>query len=340
VEVVTVQQRDVPIYSDWVATLDGYVNARIQSHVTGYLLTQNFREGSFVHRNEVLFELDARPFRATLAQANAELGERIADEARTARDVERDRPLAEAKALPKAQLDNDIELHRAAVAAVSAARANVQQAELDVGFTKVRSLIDGVVGITEVQVGNLVTPSSVLTSVSQVQPIKAWFSVSEQEYLDTSDRLQGVMRGDAKSRAPLAFELALTDGTKYPHTGSFLFANRQVDSLTGSIRIATSFPNPSRLLRPGQFGRIRAATRVLHDALLVPPRAVTELQGTYQVMVLGPDSTVRIQTVTTGPRVDSLWVIERGLKAGQLVVVEGTQKAHAGSKVVPKTYRR
>jgi membrane fusion protein (multidrug efflux system) len=338
VEVARVLQRDVPIYSEWVATLDGYVNARIQAHVTGYLLSQRFKEGSFVHRNEILFELDARPFRAVLAQANAELGERLADEARTARDVARDLPLAEAKAIPKNQLDNDVELHRAAVAAVSAARANAQQAELDVGFTHVRSLIDGIVGITEVQVGNLVTPSSVLTSVSQVEPIKAWFSISEQEYLDAADRLQGVVRAGGPS-TPLPFELSLADGSKYPRTGSFLFANRQVDSLTGTLRIATSFANPGRKLRPGQFGRIRAATKLQRNALLVPARAVTELQGTYQVMVVAADSTVRIQTVVTGPRVDSLWVIERGLQPGQVVIVEGTQKVHAGAKVVAKTYR-
>jgi len=345
VEVVRVQQRDVPIYREWVATLDGYRNAQIRSSVEGYLIAQRIREGSFVHKGEVLFDIDPRPFQAALEQANGDVAARIADERRTARDVERDRPLAEARAIPRSQLDNDVQLHKAAEAAVETARGAVRQAELNLGFTHVRSLIDGLVGIAEVQTGNLVSPTSVLTTVSQVQPIKAWFAISEQEYLEAAGRLHGEMvespdgGGDGDNRG-LAFELTLTDGSQYPHTGSFLFANRQLDSLTGTLRIATSFPNPARLLRPGQFARIRAATTVQRHALLVPQRAVTELQGTYQVMLLKPDSTVAIQPVTVGPRVDSLWVITRGLQPNDLVVVEGTQKAHTGTKVAPKPYAR
>jgi RND family efflux transporter MFP subunit len=341
VEVVHVQQRDVPIYREWVATLDGYRNAQIRSSVDGYLIAQRIREGSFVRKGEVLFEIDPRPFQAAVDQANGDLAARMADERRTARDVARDRPLAEARAIPQNQLDNDVQLHRAAEAAVEAARGAVRQAELNLGFTHVRSLIDGLVGITEVQIGNLVSPTSVLTTVSQVQPIKAWFAISEQEYLDVADRLDGAtVTNDGDGDHALAFELTLTDGSRYPHTGSFLFANRQLDSLTGTLRIATSFPNPTRLLRPGQFARIRAATTIQRNALLVPQRAVTELQGTYQVMVLKPDSTVTVQPVTVGPRVDSLWVITRGLRPNELVVVEGTQKAHTGAKVAPKPYVR
>jgi membrane fusion protein (multidrug efflux system) len=344
VEVVRVQQRDVPVYREWVATLDGYRNAQIRSSVDGYLIAQRMREGSFVRKGEVLFEIDPRPFQAALDQANGDLTARFADERRTARDVERDRPLAEARAIPRSQLDNDVQLHRAAEAAVETARGAVRQAELNLGFTHVRSLIDGLVGITEVQIGNLVSPTSVLTTVSQIQPIKAWFAISEQEYLEVADRLHGEMvesaEGTDGDNRALAFELTLTDGSQYPHAGSFLFANRQLDSLTGTLRIATSFPNPTGLLRPGQFARIRAATTIQRNALLVPQRAVTELQGTYQVMVLEPDSTVAVQPVTLGPRIDSLWVISRGLRPNQLVVVEGTQKAHAGNKVVPKPYGR
>jgi RND family efflux transporter MFP subunit len=340
VEVARVLQQDVPVYRDWVAILDGYVNAQIRSSVDGYLVAQNAREGSVVRKNEVLFEIDPRPFRAALDQANGELAARIADANRTARDVERDRPLAEERAIPRNQLENDVQIHRAAVAAVDAARATVRQAELNLGFTHVRSLIDGIVGITEVQIGNLVSPTSVLTTVSQVQPIKAWFAISEQEYLDVADRLHGPALDGGGGNEDVAFELILTNGSTYPHHGSFLFANRQVDSLTGTIRIATSFPNPDHLLRPGQFGRVRAATRIQRNALLVPARAVSELQGTYQVMVLKPDSTVVVQPVTLGPRVDSLWVVERGLHAGQLVVAEGTQKVHAGVKVAAKPYAR
>jgi membrane fusion protein (multidrug efflux system) len=336
---VQVLERDVPIHSEWTATLDGDLNAQIRAQVTGYLLSQNAREGSLVRRDEVLFELDPRPFRAALDQANAELGERIADEARAKRDVERDKPLAEARAIPRAQLETDIQVHRAAVAAVEAARANVQAATLNLGFTKVRSLINGIVGITEVQIGNLVTPTSVLTTVSRIDPIKAWFAVSEQEYLDTTNRIHEAALASATSDAPrLGFYITLTDGSQYPHKGSFLFANRQIDSLTGTIRLAASFPNPQFLLRPGQFARLGAVTRVEHGALLVPQRAVGELQGRYQVMVLKADSTVVAQPVDVGVRVDSLWVIERGLKRGQFVIVEGSQKVQPGIKVTARPY--
>lgn len=332
-------QRDVPIYREWVATLDGYVNAQIQPRVSGYLLAQNFREGSRVRRNEILFEIDPRPFRAALDQANATLAQRVADERRTARDVERDRPLAQARAIPQSQLDNDVENHRAAVAAAEAARAAVTQAELDLGFTHVRSLIDGIVGITDVQIGNLVSPASVLTTVSQVQPIKAFFAISEQDYLDAKDRLNSATLALApRSEDRIAFELTLADGSKYPHAGSFLFADRQIDTLTGTIRIATSFPNPDFALRPGQFGRIRAATQIRRGALLVPQRAVTELQGKYQIAVLASDSTVSVHTVAVGPRVDSLWVIDQGLQPGQLVVVEGTQTVRDGVRVAARPY--
>lgn len=340
VEVVRVEQRDVPIYRNWVATLDGYVNAQIRSSVDGYLVAQRVREGSLVRKNEVLFEIDPRPFRAALDLANGNLAEQIANAGRAAQDVARDRPLAEARAIPRSQLETDIQLQHAADAAVQAARATVHQAELNLGFTHVRSLIDGIVGVSEVQIGSLVSPASVLTTVSQIEPIKAWFAISEQEYLDVADRLHGAtVAPDGRHHRDVSFELTLADGSRYPHPGVFLFANRQIDSLTGTIRIATAFPNPTHLLRPGQFSRIRAATQVRRNALLVPQRAVTELQGTYQVMVLTPDSTISVQTVVVGARVDSLWVIERGLRPEQLVVVEGTQSVHAGTKVSAKPYK-
>jgi RND family efflux transporter MFP subunit len=340
VEVTAVQQQDVPIYREWVATLDGYVNAQIQPQVTGYLLRQDFREGSFVQKGEILFEIDPRPFQATLDQARAQLAQAEANESKAARDVERDRPLAEARAIPRSQLDNDIEAHRAAVAAVEAAQAQVRMAELNLGFTKVLSLIDGIVGITQVQIGNLVTPTSVLTTVSQIQPIRVFFSISEQEYLGAAERLTAAAEGRLPpSRARLPFHLILSDGTTYPHPGSFLIADRQVDPKTGTIRIATVFPNPDRVLRPGQFGRIRAAPEVRHGALLVPQRAVSELQGTYQVAVVGDDGKVSIRAVTVGPRVDSLWVIDTGLHAGERVVVEGTQKVRDGMTVVAQPFQ-
>jgi len=336
---VQVLQRDVPIQSEWTATLDGFVNAQIRAQVTGYLLSQRAREGSFVHKDEVLFELDPRPFRAALEQANAELGERIADEARAKRDVERDEPLVEARAIPRAQLETDIQVFRSAASAVEAARANAQSASLNLGFTNVRALIDGIVGITEVQVGNLVTPASVLTTVSLIDPIKASFSVSEQEYLDTASRIHDAAVASTRSDPPhIGFYITLADGSQYPHKGSFLFANRQIDSLTGTMRLIASFPNPRFLLRPGQFARLGAVTRIAHGALLVPQRAVSELQGMYRVMVLKPDSTIAVQRVDVGVRVDSLWVITSGLKPGQVVVVEGTQKVRPGIKVTARPW--
>lgn len=339
VEVARVQRRDVPIHADWTATLDGYQNAQIRAQVTGYLLSQLTREGSIVHRGDVLFELDPRPFRAALDQANAELGERIADQARAKRDVDRDEPLVAAKAVPRAQLETEQEVYRGAIAAVEAARANVDAASLNLGFTKVRSLLDGIVGITEVQIGNLVTPTSVLTTVSQVDPIKVWFAVSEQEYLDTSSSIHAAAVRSVTHRTPdLGFTLTLVDGSQYPHRGSFLFANRQIDSLTGTIRLAAAFPNPTARLRPGQFARIDAVTRIERGALVVPQRAVNEVQGTYQILVLKSDSTVTVQPVDVGARVDSLWVIERGLEPNDVIVVEGGQNLHPGTKVHSRPY--
>jgi membrane fusion protein (multidrug efflux system) len=236
-------------------------------------------------------------------------------------------------------METDIQVHRAAVAAVEAARANVETATLNLGFTKVRSLIDGIVGITEVQIGNLVTPASVLTTVSRIDPIKAWFAVSEREYLDTASHIHDAALASATSgRSRLGFYITLADGSQYPHKGSFLFANRQIDSLTGTIRLAASFPNPELLLRPGQFARLGAVTRIEHGALVVPQRAVNELQGRYQVMVLHSDSTVAVQPVDVGVRMDSLWVIEHGLRPGQFVVVEGSQKVRPGMKVAARPY--
>lgn len=332
--------RDVPIYGEWVATLDGSVNAQIQPRVEGYVISQNVRDGSYVRKGEVLFEIDPRPLRAALEQARGQLGESIANEARTARDVERDRPLAEARAIPKSQLETDIELHRSAVAGVQAARANVRQAELNLGFTKVRSLIDGIVGVAQIQVGSLVSPTSILTTVSQIEPIRAWFAISEQEYLDPSNRLHDAVLASAADRpTAIQFELTLATDSTYSHTGRFLFANRQVDSLMGTMRIAAAFPNPRRLLRPGQFARVRTAIRIERNAVLVPQRAVSELQGTYQLRVLTPDSTVAVQPVEVGPRVDSLWLIQRGLRADQLVIVEGAQKVRPGMKVTARPYQ-
>lgn len=332
VEVVTVVQKDVPVFSEWVATLDGYVNAQIQPQVTGYLIRQTYKEGSFVHKGQILFHIDPRPFQAVLEQANAQLAQAQAQLAKTAMDVDRDTPLAKERAIAQSQLDNDIQASRAAKAAVKAAEAQVEQARLNLEFTEVKSLVDGVAGIAQVQIGNLVNPTTVLTSVSQINPIKAYFSISEQEYIHFADRINADAQKQIPSNGP-PFELILADGSVYPHKGTGLLANRQVDVSTGSIQIVCSFPNPQNFLRPGQFGRLRAAPEVRRGALLVPQKAVSELQGTYQLAVVGPDNKVTIRAVKVGDHVGPMWIVEGGVKPGEQVVVEGLQKVQNGAAV-------
>ena len=335
VEVVDVVQKDVPIYGEWVATLEGYVNAQIQPQVTGYLLKQNYKDGSFVQKRAVLFEIDPSPFQAVLDQAKAQLAQAEAQLGKTHLDVERDTPLAKEQAIAQSQLDNDIQANLAAKATVEAAKAAVEQAQLNLEFTDVRSLVDGIAGIAAGQVGNLVGPNTLLTTVSQVDPIKAYFTVSEQEYLNYVRRHPTEAQRQAEEKR-LDLELILADGTKYPRGGKFYVADRQVDVKTGAIRLAGLFPNPGNILRPGQFGRIRTASDVRAGALLVPQRAVSELQGSYQVAVVGSDNKVSIRPVTVGERVGTMWIIDQGLKPGERVVVEGVQKVREGALVNPK----
>jgi RND family efflux transporter MFP subunit len=332
VEVTSVVQKDVPIFSEWVATLDGYVNAQIQPQVTGYLVRQTYKEGSFVRKGQILFQIDPRPFQALLDQANAQLAQAQAQLGKTEMDVGRDTPLARERAIAQSQLDNDIQANRAAKAGVKAAEAQVEQAKLNLEFTDVKSLVDGITGIAQVQIGNLVNPTTVLTSVSQVNPIKAVFSISEQEYLHYAERINAQTQKAVPSGAP-PFDLILADGSIYPHKGTALLANRQVDATTGSIQLVCSFPNPQNILRPGQFGRLRAAPELRRGALLVPQKAVNELQGSYQVAVVGSDNKVSIRPVRVGDRVGPMWIIESGVKPGELVIVEGLQKVQGGSTV-------
>ena len=332
VQVATVIQKDVPIYSEWVATLDGYVNAQIQPQVTGYVIRQMYKEGSFVRKGRILFQIDPRPFQALLDQANAQLAQAQAQLGKTQMDVHRDTPLAEARAIARSQLDNDVQANRAAQASVKAAEAQVDQAKLNLEFTDVKSPIDGISGIAQVQIGNLVNPTTVLTSVSQINPIKAYFSISEQEYIHFADRINAETQKEIPTNSP-PFELILADGSFYPHKGTGLLTNRQVDVTTGSIQIVCSFPNPQNFLRPGQFGRLRAAPEVRRAALLVPQKAVSELQGSYQLVVVGADNKVSIRAVTVGDRVGPLWIVLGGVKAGELVVVEGLQKVQNGATV-------
>ncbi|HEY2971629.1 MAG TPA: efflux RND transporter periplasmic adaptor subunit [Pyrinomonadaceae bacterium] len=405
VEVVQVDQQDVPIYSEWIGTTDGMVNADIKAQVTGYLLRQNYKEGSLVKKGELLFEIDPRPFQAALEQANgqvaqfqgqleqaisqvtqaeaqvaqangqlsqarAQVSQAQANQVKTQLDVNKYAPLAEQKAVTQQDYDNAAQTNVAAKAKVEAdqagveaaraqlrvanaqigtakaaiatakgqvenARAAVKTAALNLGFTRIISPIDGVAGIAQAQVGNLISASSPLTTVSTLDPIKVYFTLSEQEYLrftkrDLIDPQQGA------SVAQLELELILADGSTYPRKGSFLFADRQVDPKTGAIRMAGVFLNPGNILRPGQYGRVRAVTSWKEGALLVPQRAVSELQGSYQVAVVGVDNTVSLRPVKVGERVDAMWIIEDGLKPGERVVAEGTQKVKPGVLVDPK----
>jgi membrane fusion protein (multidrug efflux system) len=334
VEVTDVVQKDVPIYGEWIAILDGYVNAQIQPQVTGYLMKQNYVEGTVVRRGDVLIEIDPRPFEAAVAQAKGQMAEAQAQLGKTTLDVQRDTPLAAQSAIPKAQLDNDIQANESAKAVVDAAKAQVDQAQLNLGFTKVRSLVDGIAGLAKGQIGDLVGPTTQLTTVSQVNPIKAYVSISEQEYLRAAARINAVAQGRPEKFGSL--ELILSDGSIYPTKGWFVLADRQVDLKTGTIRVAGAFENPSLVLRPGQFGRVRVVTGVEKRALLVPQRSVVETQGAYSVVVVGPENKASIRPVKTGERVGEMWIITDGIKAGEQVIVEGIQKAREGAIVNPK----
>lgn len=354
VEVVTVTQKSVPIYGDWVATLDGYVNANIQPQVSGYLIKQNYREGSLVRKGDVLFEIDPRPFQAILdqakgqlAQANGQLAQAHAELELAKINVKRDTPLAQAHAVAQSQLDNDIQTQardeaqiQSGEAAIKAAEANVEQATLNLGFTYVRSLVDGIAGIAAIQIGNLVSPSTVLTTVSQVDPIKVYFSISEQEYLTLADKIKAPRSGGAVDllygKNPVPLQLTLANAKVYPHQGRILFADRQVNAQTGTIRIVSAFANPGNILRPGQFGRIRALTAFQENALLVPQRCITELQGRYQLAVVGPDNRVSVRDVQVGERYQDMWIVQSGVKAGDRVVSEGVSKVRDGAVVNPR----
>ncbi len=344
-------QANVPVYGNWVATLEGFVTANIQPQVSGYLIKQDFREGSYVSKGQILFEIDPRPFQAALdqtkgqfAQAQAQLGQAQAQLGLAKINVQRDTPLAQAHAIARSQLDNDIQTQKqdealieAGKAGITAAQAAVETAELNLGFTKVRSLIDGIVGITATQIGNLVSPATVLTTVSQVNPIKAYFSISEQEYLAVAGKIREGSTVDLlRSRNPVPLKLILANNQTYSREGRILFADRQVNTQTGSIQIVGEFPNPGNILRPGQFGRISAVTAINENALLVPQRAVTELQGRYEAAIVGPDNKVTVRPVQVGSQVGEMWIIQQGLKSGERVVSEGTSKVQAGEQVTPQ----
>jgi membrane fusion protein, multidrug efflux system len=346
VEVVKVTARDVPIYKEWVAILDGNINAVIKPQVSGYLIKQNYAEGQSVKKGQVLFEIDPRTFQAALNEARGALDKAKGDLARaeaafvTAKaELARIKPLAAKNAVSQRDLDDatgkDLTTRasvEASKAAVVAAAANVESAELNLSFTKITSPVDGIAGIAKTQLGNLVSPNSQqeLTTVSSLDPIKAYINVSEREYLGVRDSGLGVEN--------ISLELILTDGSVYPQKGKFALADRQIDPTTGTIKVGTLFPNPQNLLRPGGFGMVKAVMSVQKDAVLILQRAVIDIQGKYMVAVVGSDNKVEIRQVKVGPRIGSEWIISEGLKAGETVVVEGIQKARPGSTVTPKPF--
>ncbi|MFO7684825.1 MAG: efflux RND transporter periplasmic adaptor subunit [Desulfobacterales bacterium] len=337
VEVVEVIQKDVPIYSEWVASMDGLVNATILAQVQGYLIKQNYKEGDFIKKGTLLFEIDPRPFQATLDEARAALAKQRAVLQTAQANLNRILPLAAANAVSQRDKDNAVGQVQSAEAQVLAAQAQVRKAELDLGFTKIAAPIDGIAGAAKVQMGDLVgTPQArELTTVSTVNPIKVYVPISEREYLQVVEKSR---QGQKPSSEKTVFDLILADGSTWPEQGTFSFADRQVESQTGTIRVAILFPNPENLLRPGQFAKVRALRKTEKGAILVPQRAVGELQGSYQVAVVEADDTVRIRGVTVGERIGNLWVIREGLQPGDRVVAEGTQKVGNGVKVTPKPY--
>jgi RND family efflux transporter MFP subunit len=352
VEVVQVKKEDVPIYAEWIGTLDGLVNADVRAQVTGYLLKQGYQEGAFVNQGQLLFQIDPRPFQAALdqadgqlAQAQAALANAQAVQRRTELDVQRYTPLAEQQAASQQDLDNSVQNNLAAIATVATAKAQiktyeaaVETAKINLDFTRLVAPIDGIAGQAQLQVGALVTPGSgVVTSVSTVNPIKVYFTVGEPQYLAWRKRFP-TEASRLEADKELRLQLILADGSTYPDEGKFYFADRQVDQSTGAIRIAGLFPNPNNVLRPGGYAKVRAVIRTQPGALLVPQRAVSELQGGYQVAVVVADNKVDIRTVTVGDRVDNRWIIASGLNAGDRVVAEGVQRMRTGVHVNPKPF--
>lgn len=345
VEVMTVIQKDVPIYAEWIGTLDGYVNATIRAQVQGYLIRQTYTEGDFVRKGQALFEIDPRTFQATLDQAKSQVALSQARWRQSKANLDRVRPLAAESALSQKDLDDAIASEQSAQASLQSAQSELERARINLEFTKIISPIDGIAGLAKAQIGNLVGPGQTeeLTTVSQVDPIKVYVSLSELQYLKAME-LQDEAAANAsgqdsrKGRKSPELALILADGKVYPFSGSFVIADRQVDVKTGTIKIAASFPNPRNVLKPGQYGRVRAVTRVKKDALLVPQRAVMEIQGKYLVALVGPGSKAEFRPVRTAEQVDGFWIIEQGLKPGDTVIVEGIMKLKPGVPVVPKPF--
>jgi membrane fusion protein (multidrug efflux system) len=333
VEVATVMQQDVPIFHEWVGSMDGLVNAEIRAQVTGYLVTQGYQENMPVKKGDLLFEIDSRPFQAALDQSRGELAQAEARLGKADLDVKRFAPLVKDNAISQEEYDDAVQAQLEAKAAVVAAKAHVEQAQLNLGFTKITSPVDGIASFAKAQIGNLVGPASgELTTVSQVDPIKVYFNVTEQAYINFAKLYSGEGGRNERLRQ-LEIHLLLADGSTYPSPGKIFAADREIGSTTGALRIQSLFPNPDYNLRPGEFARVRLKFDVEHNALLVPQRAVSELQGSYQVDVVDAENKVHIQPVTIGARSGQFWIIKEGLHPGDRIVVEGLQKVREGSKV-------
>jgi RND family efflux transporter MFP subunit len=338
--VTDVVKADVPIVRQWVGTLNGSDNADIRARVTGYLQKRNYQEGSFVKEGDLLFEIDPRPFEAALAQAKSDLAQAQAIQAATQADFQRSQELFDKKVISVQEYENKRQLNQANVAKVGALEAAQDTAQLNLDFTKITAPFDGIAGVSQAQIGDLVGPSgstSTLTTESKIDPIRLYFPISEREYREHSDLLRDAMN-KPESERQATIEMLFADGTVYPQKGTFSFVNRQVDPTTGTILIAANFANPDRTLRPGQFAVARAAIENIPGALVVPERALVDLQGNYQLGVVGPDNKADIRAIKIGPRYNRQVVVTEGLKEGEKVIVEGMQKVRPGMVVNTKPY--
>jgi membrane fusion protein (multidrug efflux system) len=334
--VAEVVQQDVPITREWVGTLDGSANAQIRARVQGYLTKQDYKNGSVVKTNDVLFEIDPRPFEAALAQAKAQLAQAVAQRDKFESEFQKQKQLFAQKVTSQRDYDIAFQNSLANAANAEAAKANADQAEINLAFTKITAPIDGLAGIAKPGIGDLVGPGTDdLTTISTLDPIKAVFPISEQEYLRAAEYLNAK---NSEAIAALVAELVLADSSVWPHKGKFSVVGRQIDQRTGTVLVETLFPNPGNILRPGQFARVRVVTKTQKGALLVPQRAVAELQGSYQVALVGAGNKAEIRPVEVGERVGQMWLIEKGMKPGDRVVVEGIQKVREGMLVEAKPW--
>jgi membrane fusion protein, multidrug efflux system len=340
VKVASVLQKDVPIYVEAIGQTRGSTEIEVQARVEGFLQTIDFKEGNPVRKGQLLYTIDPKPFEANLAQAKGKLAQAEADLARAKQDVVRYEPLVAKNAISRQEYETAVVVQRAAEASVAAARAGAERADIDLGYTRVLAPVDGLVGKTEVYPGTLVGrgQSTLLTRISQIDTIHVRFTVPERDYLKYARRNQDRLAKGTVAKS-LPFELVLADGSVHPQKGQIVFVDRNVDPQTGTILMEAAFPNPGALLRPGQYARVRAAVELKTGAILVPQRAVSELQGIYNVAVVGGDDTVEMRMVKPAERIGTLWVIDSGLKGGERIVVEGLQKVRPGVKVKPEAVK-